>query len=117
MKRLRCSVGPPGRCAESTRRRAVGYDEPKWTWRSNSRNLRQRNQPEDWLVLGRRRGCLAGDDVNGYLAQETVASLAEVLPWVQEAIAHFYPNSTYAQALDPAISERAAKRLFQPPRV
>jgi hypothetical protein len=31
-----------------------------------------------------------GDDMNGYLAQDTVASAAEIVPWLQEAIAHFY---------------------------
>jgi DNA-directed RNA polymerase subunit RPC12/RpoP len=34
----------------------------------------------------------------------------------QEAIAHFYPTSTYATALDAGIRERAARRIFSPPR-
>ena len=41
-----------------------------------------------------------GDKMNGYLAEENVSSPAEILPWLQEAIAHFYPTSTYASALD-----------------
>ena len=53
--------------------------------------------------------------MNGYLAEENVQSMAEVVPWFQEAIAHFYPDSTYAKGLDPAIKVRAAHRLFQPP--
>lgn len=58
-----------------------------------------------------------GDDLNGYVAQETVTSVVDVGPWFQEAIAHFYPNSTYAKSLDPACRERAMNRLFQPPRI
>jgi len=52
-----------------------------------------------------------GDDVNGFLAEESVASVAEILPWLQEAIAHFYPTSTYAASLDAEIRTRAATRL------
>ncbi len=58
-----------------------------------------------------------GDDLNGYLAQQTVTSVAEIMPWLQEAIAHFYPNSTYAAGLSAEIRERASRRLFQPPRI
>ena len=31
-----------------------------------------------------------GDDMNGYLAERTVGMVAEIAPWLQEAIAHFY---------------------------
>ena len=41
-----------------------------------------------------------GDDMNGYLAEENVRSMSEILPWLQEAIAHFYPHSAYAASLD-----------------
>src|SRR5438093_9420229 len=58
-----------------------------------------------------------GNDIGGYLAHEGVRSTAEILPWLQESIAHFYPESPYAESLDPAIKERAAKRLFQPPKI
>ena len=58
-----------------------------------------------------------GDDVTGYLAQETVASISDVVPWLQEASAHFYPNSTYAKSLDPEVKERVANRLFRPPKI
>jgi hypothetical protein len=58
-----------------------------------------------------------GDDMNGYVAAETVGSVSEALAWLQEAIAHFYPDSTYASSLDPEIGERAKTRLFEPPRV
>jgi hypothetical protein len=37
-----------------------------------------------------------GDEKNGFMAEENVASIAEIVPWLQEAIAHFYPASTYA---------------------
>jgi hypothetical protein len=39
-----------------------------------------------------------GDDMNGYVAHENVQSAAEILPWLQAAIAHFYPQSTYARS-------------------
>ena len=58
-----------------------------------------------------------GNDIGGYVAQENVQSAVEILPWLQEAIARFYPKSSYARTLDTAIHERAAHRLFQPPRV
>jgi hypothetical protein len=35
-----------------------------------------------------------GDDMNGYDAADTLGSVREFLPWLQEAIAHFYPDST-----------------------
>ena len=43
-----------------------------------------------------------GDEIGGYLAEETVESVSGVIPWLQEAIAHFYPTSTYAKSLGPA---------------
>ncbi len=58
-----------------------------------------------------------GDDMNGYLAEETVKTVAEIIPWLQEAIAHFYPGSSYARSLSPKLRERAKQRLFQPPKV
>ena len=56
-----------------------------------------------------------GDELNGYLAQENASSIDGIVPWLQEMIAHFYPDSTYAKSLDPQIRERAARRLFRPP--
>jgi len=56
-----------------------------------------------------------GDDTNGYLAEETVPSVDEILPWLQDAIAHFYAESTYAASLDPENRERSSKLLFRPP--
>jgi|HubBroStandDraft_1064217.scaffolds.fasta_scaffold13140_5 hypothetical protein len=32
-----------------------------------------------------------GAEVNRFLAGEIVASVADILPWLEEAIAHFYP--------------------------
>jgi hypothetical protein len=58
-----------------------------------------------------------GDDVNGYLAQESVPSAAEIVPWLQEAVAHFYPSSTYAKSRPADVIERARIRLFLPPQV
>jgi len=57
-----------------------------------------------------------GDDMNGFLAEETVRSVADVIPWLQEAIAHFYPESSYAKSLDPELRAHAATRLFLPPK-
>jgi hypothetical protein len=57
-----------------------------------------------------------GDELNGYEAEETVATIADVLPWLQEAIAHFYPSSSYARNLDAAVADRAKDRVFLPPR-
>jgi hypothetical protein len=57
-----------------------------------------------------------GDQMNGYLAEENVTSVAEILPWLQEAVAHFYPKSEYAGSLDAEVRERAARRIFAPPR-
>ena len=56
-----------------------------------------------------------GDEMNGYLAEENVASTGDIVPWLQESIAHFYPHSTYAKSLDPQTRERATRRLFRPP--
>jgi len=58
-----------------------------------------------------------GDDMNGYLAEETVRTVAEIVPWSQEAIAHFSPESSYARGLGPELRERAKQRLFQPPTI
>ena len=54
--------------------------------------------------------------MNGFLAEDTVNSVADILPWLQEAIARFYPDSSYAQSLEPAVKARAADRVFRPPR-
>jgi hypothetical protein len=58
-----------------------------------------------------------GDQVGGFKAEENVAGVAEIIPWLQEAIAHFYPMSTYANSLSPEIRERAERRLFLPPLI
>jgi hypothetical protein len=57
-----------------------------------------------------------GDKMNGYLAEENVSSVAEILPWLREAIAHFFPSSVYARSLGEELRERAARRIFSPPR-
>jgi len=58
--------------------------------------------------------------MNGCLAEENVSSVAEILPWLQEAIAHFYPTSTYGrisaffffrtECLHPLFDRQAAQR-------
>ena len=58
-----------------------------------------------------------GDEANGFLAKENVRSVAEIMLWLQEAIAHFYPTSSYAESLSREVRERAANRLFLPPKV
>ena len=57
-----------------------------------------------------------GDEMNGFLSEEAVPSVADIVPWLQEAIAHFFPASTYAKSLSPEVRARGAKRLFRPPR-
>jgi hypothetical protein len=58
-----------------------------------------------------------GDDMNGYLAEENVRTVDEIVPWLQDAIAHFYPQSTYAASLDPELKSRVATRSFRPPKI
>jgi hypothetical protein len=58
-----------------------------------------------------------GDELSGFVAEETVALVTEIVPWLQEAIAHFYPTSAYAASLAPEIRDRAARQLFHPPRI
>jgi DNA-directed RNA polymerase subunit RPC12/RpoP len=58
-----------------------------------------------------------GDEMNGFEAEETVRSVDEIVPSLQEAIAHFYPDSTYAASLSPEVRERCPRRLFHPPRI
>lgn len=57
-----------------------------------------------------------GDKINGYLAEENVKSVSDIVPWLQEAIAHFYPQSEYAASLDAEVKTRATRRVFYPPR-
>ena len=57
------------------------------------------------------------DEMNGFEAEENVRVVSEIVPWLQEAIAHFYPTSSYAASLSPEIRGRAATRLFRPPRI
>jgi hypothetical protein len=57
-----------------------------------------------------------GDKMNGFLVEEEVNSIADVLPWLQQAIARFYPHSSYAQSLEPAVKARSADRVSRPPR-
>ena len=47
-----------------------------------------------------------GDDIGGYIAEDIVASLADSVPWFQEAIAHFCPTSAYPRGPLTRILER-----------
>ena len=58
-----------------------------------------------------------GDEIGGFKAEENVTAVNDVIPWLQEAIAHFYPGSSYAASPSPEIRERAKLRLFLPPRI
>ena len=69
-----------------------------------------------WLWDGGIEGGF-GDEANGFLAEENVSSVADIVPWLQEAIAHFYPTSSYAESLSREVRERAANRLFLPPKI
>ena len=44
-------------------------------------------------------------------------SIADIAPWLQEAIAHFYPTLEHAARLSSEIKGRAARRLFQALRI
>ena len=55
--------------------------------------------------------------MNGFLAEETVQSVAEIILWLEEAIAHLCPTSVYAAFLSPEARERARRKLFRPPSV
>ena len=60
-----------------------------------------------------------GNKVNGFLAEETVRSVSEIVPWLEEAIAHFFPASSYVQSLSPEVHKRAviaSFTLLKPPR-
>src|SRR6516165_12643456 len=52
-----------------------------------------------------------GDQVNGFVAEETFALVAGIGPWLQQAIAHFYPDSAYARALDQSETDGHAAPL------
>jgi len=88
-----------------------------WTSPPNSRKFTPAkiNIRISWLWDGGIEVWL-GDEMNGFLAQETVRCAAEIAPWLQEAIAHFYPESAYAATLDQDVRQRAVTRLFLPPR-
>ena len=47
-----------------------------------------------------------GDKMSGFLAEETLTSTAEIIPWLQEAIAPFFPTSAYASTLDAEVRQR-----------
>jgi len=60
-----------------------------------------------------------GDEVDGFLAEETVRSVSEIVPWLEEAIAHLFAASSYVQSLSPEVHKRAAIASFtllKPPR-
>ena len=48
-----------------------------------------------------------GDRLNGFVAETNVPLVADILPWFEEAIAHFYPDSTYAKGLPMEVRDRA----------
>jgi hypothetical protein len=58
-----------------------------------------------------------GDEMNGFLAEETFADTAGIGPWLQQAIAHFYPDSAYALTLTDEVRQLAAQRLFRAPTI
>jgi hypothetical protein len=62
-----------------------------------------------------RRGVIRGG--RQLHSPETVKTVAEIIPWLQEAVAHFYSGSSYARSLSPKLREHAKQRLFQPPKV
>jgi hypothetical protein len=39
-----------------------------------------------------------GDEMNGFVAEEAFANAAGIAPWLQQAIAHFYPSLSMANS-------------------
>jgi hypothetical protein len=58
-----------------------------------------------------------GDEAKGFVAQETFAEMDGIGPWLQQAIAHFYPDCAYARTLDSEVRQLAAQRIFQAPNI
>src|SRR6478672_7152348 len=58
-----------------------------------------------------------GDRLNGFLTETNVSLVADIVPWLQGAIAHFYPDSTYAKGLPIELRDRARLQVFAPPMV
>ena len=58
-----------------------------------------------------------GDRLNGFVAETNVPVVADIIPWLQEAIAHFYPDSAYANNLPTEVRERAAATAVRPTNV
>ena len=57
-----------------------------------------------------------GNKINDFVAEENVPAIADIVPWPQEAIAHFYRQSAYTASRDHEVRERATRRLFSPLR-
>ena len=58
-----------------------------------------------------------GDRINGFLAETNVPLVADIRPWLEEAIAHFYPDSAYAKSLPMEVRDRAKRQVFAAPRI
>ena len=43
--------------------------------------------------------------MNSDVAETTVRSVADILGWLHEAIAHLYPDSAHARGLDPELKD------------
>jgi hypothetical protein len=46
-----------------------------------------------------------------FLTEETVRSVSEIVPWLEEAIVHFFPASSYIQSLSPELQKRPQSPL------
>jgi hypothetical protein len=44
-----------------------------------------------------------------FVTEDTFTNAAGILPWLQDAIAHFYPDSTYAKSLNEEVRQLAAQ--------
>ena len=58
-----------------------------------------------------------GDDMNGYLAEETVKTVPRLFPGCRRRLRISTRRSSYALSLSPELRERAKRRLFQPPKI
>jgi hypothetical protein len=48
------------------------------------------------------------------IAEANVPLVPDIIPWMQEAIAHFYPDSPYAKSLPTEVRERARQICASP---
>src|SRR5215471_6096098 len=69
------------------------------------------------MALGRWNRCLSRRWYQRLRCPRKLAIRRGHPPWLQKAIAHFYPHSTYAQSLGADFITRAKTFIFHPPAI